>query len=132
MKANQVQVGGEHYKASEFQPWDLMHRYNIKFLEGCAIKYISRWRNKNGVQDLEKALHFVRKLEEVADEGYQPGGGIGPGALVAYYTANGITDFREQILISILANQWDPNQLNHAVLLLNSLIESNRGETEGS
>ena len=64
MKANEMQVGGDHYRSS-LQHWDVVTLYNVPYLEGCASKYVSRWRKKNGLQDLEKALHFVTKLKEV-------------------------------------------------------------------
>lgn len=63
MNANNMQIGGNHYR-SGIQHWDLIDVYNVGYLEGCATKYITRWRNKNGVEDLRKALHFVKKLAE--------------------------------------------------------------------
>lgn len=62
-EANNRQVGGDHYK-SEYQPWDFIIDLQIGYLEGNAIKYISRWRTKNGIEDLEKAKHYVTKLKE--------------------------------------------------------------------
>jgi hypothetical protein len=66
MKANDMQVGGDHYRSS-LQHWDVVSQYNVPYLEGCASKYVSRWRKKNGLQDLQKALHFTTKLKEVID-----------------------------------------------------------------
>jgi len=133
MSANAVQVGGDHYKASDNQPWDLISRHGIGFLEGSVIKYVSRWRGKNGREDLEKAHHFLMKIEEVEQEGYTPAGDCGPRVLNDYFLANEITDFRERIVISIMATRWSPNQLNHAALLLGSLIETARdGEAQES
>jgi hypothetical protein len=63
MSANSKQVGGDHYKFTEgMQPWDL---FGPEFLMGNAMKYIVRWRKKNGVADLEKAKHYAEKLIEV-------------------------------------------------------------------
>ena len=59
-----AELGGDHYR-SEFQHWDLIEQNGIGYLEGCASKYVTRWRKKNGVQDLEKALHYVEKLQEL-------------------------------------------------------------------
>jgi hypothetical protein len=61
MSANDYQIGGNHYKTNGVQHWDL---FGQDYLIGCATKYISRWRNKNGKQDLEKALHYAKKLKE--------------------------------------------------------------------
>jgi hypothetical protein len=63
MKANDIQIGGDHYKGS-YQHWDFVDDTGIGYLLGCATKYISRWRNKNGIQDLEKAAHYITKYQE--------------------------------------------------------------------
>lgn len=63
--ANNKQVGGSHYKSRAIQPWDYIAGNNIPYLEGCAIKYLSRWRDKGGVADLEKAKHYIEKLIEM-------------------------------------------------------------------
>ncbi len=62
--ANQNQVGGNHYTKQRIQTWDFVTENNIPFLEGMVIKYVSRWREKGGVKDLEKAKHTVEKLIE--------------------------------------------------------------------
>lgn len=63
--ANKYQVGGAHYK-NDYEHWDLMldNGLGVDYLVGQATKYVSRWRKKNGLQDLQKALHFTNKLLE--------------------------------------------------------------------
>jgi hypothetical protein len=51
------QIGGTHYKDIAIQPFEYIHKNNIGYLEETAIKYVSRWRTKGGIQDLEKAVH---------------------------------------------------------------------------
>ena len=64
--ANQKQVGGTHY-AGTTQHWDMvLSALDNRYLEGNATKYLARWRKKNGVQDLEKAEHYLEKLIEAA------------------------------------------------------------------
>ena len=65
--ANNVQVGGNHYKGKAVQPWDYIVGNNLGYLEGNIVKYVSRWKDKNGVQDLRKAQHYLQKLIEVAE-----------------------------------------------------------------
>jgi len=60
-----VQVGGDHYKKMKIQPIEYIHANSIPFPEGCVIKYVSRWREKGGVKDLEKAKHFIELLIEL-------------------------------------------------------------------
>lgn len=70
MGADDRQVSGEHYKSS-VQHWDFaVTNFGRGYLKGQVTKYVYRWRKKNGVQDLEKALHFLQKLDEVSQPGY--------------------------------------------------------------
>lgn len=64
MSANEKQHGGSHYKQFGIQPWDAINEWGLGYLDGCAVKYISRWRHKNGIEDLNKAIHFLEKLRE--------------------------------------------------------------------
>lgn len=64
-RAIDKQEGGGHYKDMTIQPVEYIHGNNIPFIEGCVIKYVSRWRNKNGVEDLKKAKHFLELLIEL-------------------------------------------------------------------
>ena len=63
--ALQRQVAGDHYKDKKIQPIEYIHANGIPFAEGCVIKYVSRWRDKGGVKDLEKAKHFIEMLIEL-------------------------------------------------------------------
>ena len=60
-----TQVGGGHYKDMPIQPVEFIHKNGIGFIEGSVIKYVSRWRKKNGVEDLKKARHFLDLLIEM-------------------------------------------------------------------
>ena len=63
--ANAQQVGGTHYKDKAIQPWDYIASNDMGYLEGNVVKYVSRWKEKGGVQDLKKAMHYLTKLIEV-------------------------------------------------------------------
>lgn len=60
-----VQVDGDHYKDQPIQPVEYIHANNIGYFEGNVIKYVSRWRKKNGIKDLEKAKHYIELLIEL-------------------------------------------------------------------
>ena len=64
-RALDVQVAGSHYKDLTIQPVEYIHANGIGYFEGNVIKYVSRWRNKNGVKDLEKAKHYIDLLIEL-------------------------------------------------------------------
>ena len=61
------QVGGNHYQMP-IQPIEFIHRNKIPFIEGNVIKYIVRWRDKNGIADLQKARHYIDMLIELESE----------------------------------------------------------------
>ena len=60
-----VQVAGNHYKDLAIQPVEYIHANGIGYFEGNVIKYVSRWRAKNGIKDLEKAKHYIELLIEL-------------------------------------------------------------------
>ncbi len=66
MSANNQQVGGTHYLRA-IQPWDFIAANGIGFFEGNVIKYVTRWRDKAGVDDLKKARHYLDKLIELEE-----------------------------------------------------------------
>lgn len=62
--ANDRQVGGSHYRKGELQHWDIVDRFGVPYLEGVGSKYPLRWREKGGVEDLAKTLHYIDKILE--------------------------------------------------------------------
>jgi hypothetical protein len=59
-----TQVGGNHYQTMKIQPAEFINKNEMKFAEGNAIKYICRHVNKGGLQDLEKAKHYIDMIIE--------------------------------------------------------------------
>jgi len=69
-KADDLQVGGDHYKNMGVQPWKAMESWMTPeqfagFLRGNAIKYLARCDAKGGIDDIKKARHYIDKLVEV-------------------------------------------------------------------
>jgi hypothetical protein len=62
MKSFKKQVGGSHYKNYKIQPVEFIIKNNIGFVEGNIIKYVLRFKEKGGVQDLNKAKHYIELL----------------------------------------------------------------------
>lgn len=60
-----VQVGGSHYSSRGIQPIEYIHANNLNFSEGSIVKYITRWRQKGGIEDLKKIKHYVDLLIEM-------------------------------------------------------------------
>lgn len=66
MSANDKQVAGSHYKAS-IQHWDYVWANQLDYFQAQITKYVTRWKKKNGLQDLKKAQHFLEKYIELAE-----------------------------------------------------------------
>jgi len=67
MEVNDYQVGGDHY-VRDYQHWDFVIDTGMHYLLGCATKYITRWRKKNGLEDLKKPIHYLAKAEDAGIE----------------------------------------------------------------
>lgn len=57
-----IQIGGQHYKNCKIQPVEYMHANGLGYCEGAIIKYVSRYKQKGGIEDLKKAKHFIDLL----------------------------------------------------------------------
>lgn len=62
-KAIDRQVGGDHY-TGKIQPIEFILANDLPFIEGTVIKYLYRWKQKNGIEDLHKARHYLDILIE--------------------------------------------------------------------
>jgi hypothetical protein len=60
--ARKRQVGGNHYSRYNIQPIDFIIDNNLDWCEANVVKYITRWRDKNGLEDLRKAMHYIQLL----------------------------------------------------------------------
>ena len=69
MTATKRQVGGKHYTNYKIQPIEFITSNNIGFIEGNVIKYLLRFKEKNGLQDLDKAIHYIEILKELYQNG---------------------------------------------------------------
>ena len=56
------QVGGAHYKSMKIQPVEFILANGLGFCEGNVVKYICRYRQKNGIEDLKKVIHYAQLL----------------------------------------------------------------------
>ena len=62
------QIGGSHYKSFHIQPYEFISKNNLSFFQGNVVKYVCRYLNKNGVEDLQKIIHYcqleIKKLKD--------------------------------------------------------------------
>lgn len=64
-KALEIQVGGSHYKRMGIQPFEYAHANRLGACEFTVVKYVTRWREKGGLEDLKKAKHCIDILIEL-------------------------------------------------------------------
>jgi len=70
-EVNDVQVGGDHYRKSSLQPWDIFLDWGLDPWAANVVKYILRFPHKNGLEDLEKARHYVDFLISNYDQVFE-------------------------------------------------------------
>ena len=62
------QVGGSHYQDYAIQPLEFITKNKLSYIQGNIIKYVVRFEQKNGIEDLDKAIHYINILKEVSRE----------------------------------------------------------------
>ena len=62
------QIGGNHYSKLAIQPVEYITKNKLSYLQGNVIKYVTRYKDKNGLQDLQKAKHYIDMLIELEDK----------------------------------------------------------------
>ena len=72
MAPQDKQIGGKHYKSFHVQPYEFISKNNLSFFQGCVVKYVCRYMHKNGVEDLDKIIHYCelekKKLQDSTPE----------------------------------------------------------------
>jgi hypothetical protein len=128
MDANEMQVGGNHYNAP-YQHWDfVVDALHNRYLEGQVTKYVTRWRKKNGIQDLQKACHYLKKLIELFVDGKYPAmppvssRGDMQSLLQKFWMANDITGTLDHYIFSSIVEWSDLETLCAIEAWLEELI----------
>jgi hypothetical protein len=62
-----TQVGGNHYKNFAIQPLEFIVKNNLDFLQGNVVKYVVRYKEKGGIEDLKKARHYLDMMIELME-----------------------------------------------------------------
>jgi len=63
-RLDEKQVGGDHYKKKAITPWEIIDMLGLDYYEGSALRYLLRYREKGGIEDLGKLAHYVEKMKE--------------------------------------------------------------------
>lgn len=103
------EVGGTHYADMKIEPIELIEAFNLNFIQGSIVKYVSRYKNKNGVEDLKKALHYCeigqKKLDRVDD--YIDFTGKNKLIVNMYCTLNNLSDLENMIIGYAISNDYE-------------------------
>jgi len=128
MSADDKQVGGGHYKIGGVEHWTVCSGMGIGYLESCATKYLMRWRKKAGLQDLEKAEHFLEKLLEMIETGAIPKNRakINGRILNQFYLAAKIP-YPESMIVDTVFNWKHAGDIQLALKKLREFIDEQRG-----
>ena len=63
------QEGGDHYQKHQIQPYTFITANNLSFFQGNVIKYVVRYKDKNGIEDLKKIIHYCElEIEEIKNK----------------------------------------------------------------
>jgi hypothetical protein len=126
MEPNDMQVGGKHY-AGEYQHWDWVTDINLGYLESCATKYILRHKNKNGVQDLEKAHHYMSKVKSLYVESRYRNKSVDLlGATGRFITVNDEIDLTQSRFFVLIAQWKTGGRLDGILQMLEAYIADYR------
>jgi len=77
MKAIDKQIGGNHYKKYPVQPVEYAMANNLNYCQANAVKYVTRYKDKGGVEDLRKAIHNIELLIELEEKAQAQGQATG-------------------------------------------------------
>ena len=97
MKATDTQIGGNHYKDMPFQPVELFAKVKCTPFQANIWKYITRYKYKNGVQDIQKAIHYAQLAIELDCNGSLDDGDFK--TLQKFCSANNLSDTQRVITL---------------------------------
>ncbi len=58
------QIAGDHYNKYPIQPIEYINANKLNFMEGNIVKLITRHRDKGGIVDIDKLIHYAQLLKE--------------------------------------------------------------------
>lgn len=99
-----VQVGGSHYKNMAMQPVEFAVKARLSFIQGCIVKYVSRYKSKNGKQDIEKVIHFAKLAIELNEQGDDFLSCLG--LAYTYCKANKFSQIQTNIIVSTVKEDY--------------------------
>lgn len=123
MKAIEKQIGGSHYKALPYQTIVLIDKLELDYFSGNVLKYLCRYRQKDGIKDLEKARHYCELAKELNVIKFSPST-LDTEEVEDFVRINDLSEeIQDIILYDLLEGKWDD-----AIDDINKLIKAYRTE----
>ena len=113
------EVGGTHYADMKIEPIELIEAFNLNFIQGSIVKYISRYKSKNGIEDLKKALHYchigMERFDRVDD--HVDWRGKNKLLIKMYCMLNELSDVENMIIGYAISNEYEKcsNEINNLI-----------------
>lgn len=97
------EVGGTHYELLKVQPIELIMKCGLTFTQGNMLKYISRYKNKNGAEDLRKCIHYAQLAVRYGDTAKTK---LPIAQAYMYCRANNLTNKQKGVIVSIFQEDY--------------------------
>ena len=123
MSALDIQIGGSHYMNKGIQPIELIVALNLNFIEGNIVKYITRYKEKNGVQDLMKCIHYSQLAIELKCIRHNIDIHNNYALILQYVKTNDLCSVQTYVLNSCLQNDYE-----QVKLLCNEMVKNYNSE----
>lgn len=102
----EIQIGGNHYKKCAYQPVEFISKLSLNFIQGSMVKYLSRYKNKSGLQDLEKVVHYAQLGQALQPQNFYVYGETSSKEIHRYVVLNNFQRI-EEIIFDIAAQKWN-------------------------
>lgn len=108
MSALDIQIGGRHYKSLPYQPVELACKVHLNFIQGNMLKYLCRYKSKNGKEDLLKVVHYAKLGKDLQpknffDDFFKPEDSE---EVERFLSLNSLQQISE-VLAAVCMQQWD-------------------------
>lgn len=123
MSALDIQIGGSHYRNKGIQPIELIVALNLNFIEGNIVKYITRYKEKNGAQDIMKCIHYSQLAIELKCIRHNIDIHNNYELILQYVKTNDLCSVQTYVLNSCLQNDYE-----QVKLLCNEMIKNYNSE----
>lgn len=123
MSALDKQIGGSHYRNKGLQPIELIVALNLNFIEGNIVKYITRYKEKNGVQDIMKCIHYSQLAIELKCIRHNIDIHNNYALILQYIKINDLCSVQTYVLNSCLQNDYE-----QVKLLCNEMVKNYNSE----